>query len=396
MKNRLCPVCDGLNNKSLFLQKFSSISNGTLLDSYDVVCCENCGFSFANNIPDQEIFDIYYEGFSKYESVYDGKYIESQFDKKRFEIICSYICENNIELSAKVLDIGCSTGFFLNILKNSGFISVKGIDPSENCSKIAKDYYNIQVYTGNVNHLDKIGSKFDLIVMIGVLEHIKDLDITLKRLYDSLNINGKLLIVVPDASNYFLGVDASFQEFSVEHINYFGPVSLENLLKKNRFINKGFKQVMFEVNTNTITPGLLSLFEKSQNTNTKNFDFKYDNVLVENLVKYISKSELEEKKVFEKIKLIIEAKFNIYIWGTGAQTLSLLDKSNLSKCKILSFVDSNTKYHGNKINGISIIGPNEIIDLNATIIISTRAYQDQIEKYILEDLKLPNNIIKLY
>jgi SAM-dependent methyltransferase len=394
MKNRLCPVCEGLNNKFLFHQKFSSISNGTLLDSYDVVCCESCGFSFANNIPDQEIFDTYYEAFSKYESVFDGKYTESQFDKKRFEIICSYIFENNIERSANILDIGCSTGFFLNILKNAGFHSVKGIDPSDNCSKIAKDYYNIQVYTGNVNHLDNIGSKFDLIVMIGVLEHIRDLDITLKRLYDSLNIYGKLLIVVPDASNYYLGVDASFQEFSIEHINYFGPISLENLLKKNRFVNKGFKQVMFEVNNNTITPGLLSLFEKSPNTN--NFDFKYDYVLVENLVKYILKSELDEKSVFEKIKLIIEAKINIYIWGTGAQTLSLLEKSNLSTCKILSFIDSNTKYHGNKINGISIIGPNEIIDQKATIIISTRAYQDQIEKYIIEDLKLPNNIIKLY
>jgi len=35
-----------------------------------------------------------------------------------------------------------------------------------------------------------------------------------------------VFITVPDASRYAAGDDAPFQEFSLEHINYFGPQSL--------------------------------------------------------------------------------------------------------------------------------------------------------------------------
>jgi predicted SAM-dependent methyltransferase len=48
------------------------------------------------------------------------------------------------------------------------------------------------------------------------------LDISL-HIYDILAPTGKIYIAVPDASQYINGEDAPFQEFSIEHINFFGP-----------------------------------------------------------------------------------------------------------------------------------------------------------------------------
>jgi len=48
-------------------------------------------------------------------------------------------------------------------------------------------------------------------------------------------------IEVPDASIYYKGEDAPFQEFSPEHINFFGPDSLRNLMITNGFTPISFR-----------------------------------------------------------------------------------------------------------------------------------------------------------
>jgi len=49
----------------LFQQRFSVLSTGSLMDGYDVVICQECGFCFADNIPEQAAFDLYYREMSK-------------------------------------------------------------------------------------------------------------------------------------------------------------------------------------------------------------------------------------------------------------------------------------------------------------------------------------------
>lgn len=118
--------------------------------------------------------------------------------------------------------------------------------------------------------------------------------------------------------------------------------------------------------------------------------------LVESIDKYIYKSANEEEFINQIIDEVIESKKSIYVWGTRAQTLRLLENTNLKHCEIVSIIDSNKRYQDKNINGIGILAPTDINDPIMDIIISTRAYQDQIEKYIREDLNLANIIIKLY
>src|SRR6185503_505620 len=133
---RPCPVCNSVRARVLFSQSFEQLSRINLLDGYDVVVCEDCGAGFADYIPPQTAFDAYYRDLSKYEYEYrDGK--GSQYDQDRFRKIARSIAENLPDRQARVLEIGCATGQLLAELKECGYDSVLGVDPSLGCAKAA-------------------------------------------------------------------------------------------------------------------------------------------------------------------------------------------------------------------------------------------------------------------
>ena len=72
---------------------------------------------------------------------------------------------------------------------------------------------------------------FAVVSLVAVLEHLVDPASTLcARSAELLRPNGVLYLLVPDAARFTDHVDAPYQEFSVEHINYFTAASLRNLL----------------------------------------------------------------------------------------------------------------------------------------------------------------------
>ena len=67
--SRDCAVCGSAKKQRLFEQKFSTVC---LLEGYSVVVCQECGFAYADDIPDQQAFDAYYRDLSKYEYQHRG------------------------------------------------------------------------------------------------------------------------------------------------------------------------------------------------------------------------------------------------------------------------------------------------------------------------------------
>ena len=61
------------------------------------------------------------------------------------------------------------------------------------------------------------------------MEHIRDLERTVARFHDLLADRGRVYLEVPDASRYDWRLDGPFQEFSLEHINYFSRTSLAKI-----------------------------------------------------------------------------------------------------------------------------------------------------------------------
>ena len=393
-EDRKCPICSNNEKRLLFTQNFSSISNSTLMNNYDVVSCDNCGFCFANQIPSQEVFDLYYREMSKYE-INEQKFQENIYEFEKFNQMVSWIIPFLEKYQARILEIGCATGLLLSLIKRKGYENILGVDPSPACAETAEKLYGIRVLTNTLSNLSIEKQSADFLILAGVLEHIRELDISLKHLWDILAPNGKIYVSVPDASQYLNGEDAPFQEFSIEHINFFGPTSLTNLMNKNGFSLVDYKQNNFEVSNNTLTPVIQAVYIKTQNFPVDNF-FITDTETEKNLELYVNLCNQREKAIYQIISEIILSNKPIIIWGTGTQTLRLLATSRIREARIIAFVDSNPKFHGKKLNGIEIVSPKSLKNMTESILISSRIYQNDIESQIRNVLQLSNEIIKLY
>jgi SAM-dependent methyltransferase len=393
-EERKCPICSNNEKRLLFTQNFSSISNSTLMNNYDVVSCDNCGFCFANQIPSQEVFDLYYREMSKYE-INEQKFQENIYEFEKFNQMVSCIIPFLEDYQARILEIGCATGSLLSLIKRKGYENILGVDPSPACAETAKKLYGIRVLTNTLSNLSFEKQSADFLILAGVLEHIRELDISLKHLWDILAPNGKIYVSVPDASQYLNGEDAPFQEFSIEHINFFSPTSLTNLMSKNGFSLVDYKQNNFEVSNNTLTPVIQAVYIKAQNFPVDNI-FITDTETEKNLELYVNLCNQREKAIYQVISEIILSNKPIIIWGTGTQTLRLLATSRIREARIIAFVDSNPKFHGKKLNGIEIVSPKSLKNMTESILISSRIYQNDIESQIRNVLQLSNEIIKLY
>src|SRR5687768_3277565 len=103
---RACPVCGGTTRRALFHQSFATVAEATPVTGYDVCVCSRCGAGYADGIPDQSAFDRYYREMSKYEYAQrDGA--ESEYDRRRLELIAGVIAPHIPSPDARILDVGC-------------------------------------------------------------------------------------------------------------------------------------------------------------------------------------------------------------------------------------------------------------------------------------------------
>jgi len=358
-----------------------------------VVACDDCGFCFADNIPEQTIFDAYYRDVSKYEKTERGDH-DSLYDQARFKAIADVILRSLDKREVRIFEVGCANGQLLSLLKTEGYENVSGIEPSPVSVEIAWRRFGINISASTLSDLSINDGAIDFIILAGVLEHIRQIGPALQKLKNMLSVGGSLFITVPDASRYAEGEDAPFQEFSVEHINFFGPDSLANLLNVNGFEQISIKEDMIESNYRTITPVIHGFFRKSALLTS--IPYSRDTRTEAGLRIYIDQSIQRDRLIQAKINKVVETRRPIIVWGAGAHTLRLLANSRLAEAKIRAFIDSNPRYQGKVLNNIPIISPESLKDLHEPILISSRVYQEEILAQIRNELRSINEVIRLY
>lgn len=131
---------------------------------YSVAKCKNCGFVFVNPQPSLKELSEYYNGLYKIP-------IEtikiSQTNKAKY---VSKIIKNLKK--GNLLEVGCSYGFLINNLHKNGW-NVEGIEISKEASDYARNILGLDVFTGKIEEYNP-KEKFDVIIMMDVLEHLTD------------------------------------------------------------------------------------------------------------------------------------------------------------------------------------------------------------------------------
>lgn len=142
-----------------------------------------------------------------------------------------------IKETGNVLDVGCSSGLLIEILKNKG-LKVCGIEPDYKAYYYAKQKLGRNIFFGTIeNFIKKNQQKFDVIIFNHVLEHIEKADDQLKIARKLLKKKGLLVVGIPNTRNLIFFVRGKFWEplMPKEHIWHFSDKYMINLIKLNGF-----------------------------------------------------------------------------------------------------------------------------------------------------------------
>ena len=389
---RLCPICNCNSCEVLRHQRFILPEGHPLSDSYDVVCCERCGFVYADTTVSQKDYDMFYTKFSKYadSNILGGG--DKPCDKERLSQTAAYLQNYLCDKEAKIIDVGCSNGGLLKSLKEVGYKNLTGIDPSPLCVQNTISNDGIQGFVGTLSTVITNKMKYDCVILSHVMEHIQDLQDATSFISKLLTRRGLVYIEVPDATRYKDYIYAPFQDFNTEHINHFSLQSLSNLFSQFGFTSLSQGSRTINSAPGKLYPVIYAIFIKS--IRYKQAKIIKEKLLIDNISQYITRCQDFLCRMDNVIKTILAEYPEIIIWGTGQLAMKLLVDTCLKEAKIMAFVDGNPINQGKLIRGIEVKAPEQIIGLNYPILITSTIHQEEIEATI-RDMALPNMIFSL-
>jgi 2-polyprenyl-3-methyl-5-hydroxy-6-metoxy-1,4-benzoquinol methylase len=234
IKLKECPICSS-EKLTCFMESFDySVSK----EAFIIDECLDCNFLFTNPRPNEEDMGSYYIS-ENYISHTDNKIGLFNF---LYQTVRKYAIKSKTRLLTKTtktkrhLDIGCGTGEFLYSCVNQG-IECYGIEPSKIAREKAKQNYGLNV-TENTDLSQFETNTFDSVSMWHVLEHLYDLNSTIKKISNIIAKNGRIIIAVPNHGSF----DAKlYKKWWAAwdlpiHLNHFSASNIEMLLKHYDFI----------------------------------------------------------------------------------------------------------------------------------------------------------------
>ncbi len=225
-----CPGCGQTTIEKALTTEDYSVSNKI----FEIWKCTNCTLRFTQNIPDADEIGIYYqsENYISHTDTAEG-FINQLYHKVRKRTLTKkrkLVQAQTRKKTGNILDVGCGTGAFLNIMRQAGW-QITGLEPDEKARRKALELYNL-----NLDSSEKLFSlphkSFDAITMWHVLEHVHDLHGYIKRLRELLRPGGKLFIAVPNYTSYDEKVyEKYWAAYDVpRHLYHFSPASMKSLL----------------------------------------------------------------------------------------------------------------------------------------------------------------------
>lgn len=226
-----CPVCESKLSDNLIICQDHTVSK----ESFAISRCRTCSFLYTNPRPSEDRLGSYYESEDyishnkKSNSLINRIYkIARKFTvRSKVAMINKFTANKNI-----LLDIGCGTGEFINEAKKNNWL-ISAVEPGSLARRSAEELNGISIHE-DIHQITK--TKFDAITMFHVLEHVADLNGTLKKVRKLLHKEGSLFVALPNSASY----DAKqykedWAAYDVpRHLYHFNQETAELLFKKHK------------------------------------------------------------------------------------------------------------------------------------------------------------------
>jgi transcription elongation factor Elf1 len=224
-----CPLCNEThkNNEQLFIK-----------DGYTFVRCGKCEMIFTNPQVNPSLLGELYG-----RSEVNDLWVEIQESKKEQGWKKAYY-EDNIDVinnfrksdQINLMDIGCSSGYFLEVLNDyQSAINGGGCELSDKAFKYAKNK-GLDVYNCFLSELDE-KIKYDIFTLFGVLEHLPNLSKIFEDIRLKSNKGALILAIVPNAySLYHMFLQSKSVSFDGRnHLLYFSKKTFTEVFEKQGF-----------------------------------------------------------------------------------------------------------------------------------------------------------------
>lgn len=225
-----CPACSSQSFQKIFDVTDYTVSHET----FGIIECQSCTLRITSPRPEDQHLGRYYESpeyishTNASKTLFDKVYQLSRniMLRRKWKLITATMQQSKLS----ILDFGCGTGHFLSYVKGKG-AQISGYEPSQGARELAQ-----KITKTTINEsISQIESKYDVITLWHVLEHIPNLSETLKLLQTHLKPNGVLFIAVPNYTsedeslygNKWAAYDTP------RHLWHFSPKSMQILTKNH-------------------------------------------------------------------------------------------------------------------------------------------------------------------
>jgi len=262
-ENIYCQICSETRIHSLVYIK----------NNIPIFRCKVCGVGRA--VVNDFVPEKYYT-----EKYFSGEYKESYVDYPGSEDVLSREFRKTVKYlrrfypgAGKCLEIGCAYGFFLQEAKP--FYDVYGVEMSEAAVRHCLNNGLLNVQQGKLTEdfCHKNG-KFDIAIMLDVIEHIDNLEELILIVSKNLKSGGVFMLTTGDWSSLVSRLTGASWRLMAPpaHLWYLTPQSIDILMQRNGMvrIEKSYPWKIVPFNL-IIKQALLMLGFKSEIFLTKNF-----------------------------------------------------------------------------------------------------------------------------
>lgn len=231
MLDIVCNLCGASDARVLFRK-----------DNTDFLQCRHCELEWVHPLPDMERMRRLYSdpcyfntdnisqyGYSDYVR---NKHLTVNLFNRRLDEIRHFTGGRQ----GWLLDVGCATGTLLELARLRGW-EVAGVDVSEYATRIARDYYGLDVLTGELAEAAYPGEHFDVVVMDDLIEHVADPSALIKEVRRVLKLGGLVTLNTPNRAGlwHLMMGRRWFHYKQVEHTYFFSPRVISDLLGRHGF-----------------------------------------------------------------------------------------------------------------------------------------------------------------
>jgi SAM-dependent methyltransferase len=231
-----CPVCDQVGASEWL--KAPDRFHGRK-DQYTLVRCPSCSLVWLSNPPEpSEMYLHYTEAYDRLISASGQNSPHRWRDRKA--------AFTPHKQSGALLDMGCSSGAFLESLTGDGW-KLHGIEMSTESAKMAEGRSSAQVFVGHILDAPFHRESFDVITCFDVLEHLYEPLRVMAKVGDWLKPGGIFYVLVPNVNaaearvfgSYWHGLELP------RHLFHYSPASLKFLAQ-----SAGLRVVSLETRRN--------------------------------------------------------------------------------------------------------------------------------------------------